>query len=67
MQNNFWVRFAVFEGKVKENKIVNSLLQKGGVGLPTFILENVSLQELQNLMKDYPNLSPNVLFEKQCC
>jgi FkbM family methyltransferase len=66
-QNNFCVRFAVFEAKVKENKIVNALLQKGGVSLPTFVVTNVSLQELQNLMKDHPNLSPNVLFEKQSC
>jgi FkbM family methyltransferase len=67
MQNNFWVRFGAFEGKVKGNKIVNSLLKKGGVSVPNFVVSNVSLQELQNLMKDHPNFSPNVLFEKQSC
>jgi len=48
-QNNFWVRFAIFESKVNEKKglnwIVNSLLQKGGVilPLPAFVVEDVSL------------------------
>jgi FkbM family methyltransferase len=68
-QNSFWVRFAVFEPKVDESKIVNSLLQKGGAGTPspTFVIENVSLQKLQRVMKDYPEIAPNVLFEKQSC
>ena len=71
-QNNFWVRFAVFEGKVNENKIVskiiNSLLQNGGVTpLPNFVIENVSLEKLQKVMKAYPRIAPNVLFEKQSC
>ncbi len=72
-QNNFWVRFAVFEPKVDENKIVNkiinSLLQNGGDGapLPNFVIENVSLQKLQKVMKSYPKVAPNVLFEKQSC
>jgi len=68
-QNGFWVRFAVFEPKVDESKIINSLLQKGGDGspLPTFIIENVSLQKLQSVMKNNPRLAPNVLFEKQNC
>ena len=72
-KNNFCVRFAVFEPKVDEsqivNKIFNSLMQKSGVETPppTFVLEHVSLQKLQNVMKDHPNLAPNVLFEKQSC
>ena len=70
-QNNFWVRFAVFEPKVNENKIankiINSLLQNGGDGtpLPNFVIENVSLEKLQKVMKGYPRIAPNVLFEKQ--
>ncbi len=64
-QNGFWVRFAVFEGKAKENSIVNSLWQKGGVSSTTFVVENVSLRELQNLIKKHPALYPNVLFEKK--
>jgi len=68
-QNKFCVRFAVFEPKVEESKIVNSLLQKGGDGTPTptFVIENVSLQKLRNVMKSNPRLAPNVLFEKQSC
>jgi FkbM family methyltransferase len=67
-QNSFWVRFAAFEPKVDESKIVNSLFQKGGVApLPTFVIENVSLKKLQKVMKDYPRIAPNVLFEKQSC
>jgi len=85
-QNEFRVRFAVFEPKINENKIVNkivnktveSLLKKGniktsveeraiGINLPspTFVLANVSLEELQRVMKEHSNLAPNVLFEKQ--
>jgi hypothetical protein len=66
-QNNFWVRFAVFEPKVDESKIVNSLLQKSEAVTPSpnFVIENVSLQKLQKVMKSYPSISPNVLFEKQ--
>ncbi len=70
-KNRFRVRFAVFEPKVDESKIVSkivdSLWQKGGVELApsTFVIENVSLQKLQNIMKEYPSLAPNVLFEKQ--
>jgi hypothetical protein len=68
IQNNFCVRFAIFEGKVKENKIVDSLWQKGGVlPSPTFVIENVSVQRLQKVMKDCPRVAPNVLFEKQSC
>jgi FkbM family methyltransferase len=72
-QNNFSVRFAVFEPKVDEskivNKIINSLLQKGGVTTPSpnFVIENVSMQMLQNIMKNYPMTAPNVLFEKHSC
>jgi len=70
-QNGFWVRFAIFEPKVDQSqivsKIVNSLLQKSGVDAPSpaFVLKNVSLQRLQRVMKDYPRIAPNVMFEKQ--
>jgi FkbM family methyltransferase len=61
-ENNFRVRFAVFEDKVQENKIVSSLLKKGGYKLP-IVLTNISLQELKKALE--ANLmSPNVLFEK---
>jgi FkbM family methyltransferase len=65
--NNFRVRFAVFEDKGKENKIINSLWQKGGVDahFSQFVIENVSLKSLQKVMKDYPTSWPNVMFEKQ--
>ena len=65
IQNNFRVRFAIFEGKVRENRIVNCLWKKGGASINNFVVTNVSLQELQNVMKEHPKLSPNVLFEKQ--
>jgi FkbM family methyltransferase len=64
-QNNFRVRFAVFEGKARENKIAKYLWQKAGVSSTTFVVKNSSLEELQKVMKDHPKLSPNVMFEKQ--
>jgi hypothetical protein len=64
-EHDFWVRFAVFEGKVKQNNVVSSLWQKGGISSNTFVVTNVTLEELQKVMKDHPKLSPNVLFEKQ--
>jgi len=61
-QNNFRVRFVVFEDKVQENRVIRRLLKKGGYKLPFFVT-NISLQELKKLLQE--NLmSPNVLFEK---
>ncbi len=67
IQNNFKVRFAAFEGKGKQNKVVDYLWQKGGIEPPTlnFAVENVSIKKFQKIMKDHPNSYPNVLFEKQ--
>lgn len=62
-QNHFRVRFAVFENKVEENKVVQSLLKKAGCKLP-IVASNLSVQEFKKLLEENP-MSPNVLFEKQ--
>jgi FkbM family methyltransferase len=64
-QNQFIVKFAVFEDKVKENKVIRVLLKKAGSKLP-LVTSNISIEELRNLLADNPRLaSPNVLFVKQ--
>jgi FkbM family methyltransferase len=64
-QNNFTVRFVVFEDKVVENRIVRFLLKKAGDKLP-IVASNISMQELKKLIEDNPGVaSPNVVFEKQ--
>ena len=64
-QNNFTVRFVVFENKIVENRIVRFLLKKAGDKLP-IVASNISVQELKKLIEDNPGVgSPNVVFEKQ--
>ena len=64
-QNNFRVKFVVFEDKVEENKIFRFLLKKAGSKLP-IVRSNISIQELRKLIDDYRSLTgPNVVFEKQ--
>ena len=64
-QNNFRVRFVVFEDKVVENKTVRFLLKKAGNKLP-IVASNISVQELKKLIEENRGLaSPNVVFEKQ--
>ncbi len=66
-QNNFTVRFVVFENKIVENRIVRFLLKKAGDKLP-IVASHISVQELKKLMKKKTNRgvgSPNVVFEKQ--
>jgi FkbM family methyltransferase len=65
-RNNFRAQFAVFENKVKENKIVTLFMKKAGDKLP-IVSANMSMQELRlfvesNLML---RVSPNIIFEKQ--
>jgi hypothetical protein len=62
-KNRFRVKFAVFEDKVKENVVIQSLLKKGGYKLP-IVAANLSIQEFKKLLQQNP-MSPNVLFEKQ--
>ena len=63
-QNDFAVRFAVFEDKVVENRIVRFLLKKAGNKLP-IVASNISMQELKKLIEDNQRLpNPNVVFEK---
>ena len=61
-ENKYRVRFAVFEDKVEDIKVVRALLKKSGYKLP-IILTNVSVQELKRVLEKNP-MSPNVLFEK---
>ena len=64
-ENNFRVRFAVFEDKVEENEIAKFLLKKAGNKLP-IIASNISLQELKKLVENNSRLAyPSVVFEKQ--
>ena len=61
-ENNYRVRFAVFEDKVEDITVVRGLLKKSGYKLP-IVLSNVSVQELKKVCEKNP-MSPNVLFEK---
>jgi FkbM family methyltransferase len=65
-RNNFKAQFAVFENKVKENKIVTLFMKKAGDKLP-IVSVNMSIQELRLLIESnlMLNVSPNVVFEKQ--
>jgi hypothetical protein len=63
VQNNFKVRFAAFEDKVEENKIVRLLFKKAGNKLP-LVASNISCAELKNLINENPDACPNVVFQK---
>jgi len=64
-QNNYAVRFAVFENKVEENRLIRFLLKKAGDSLP-IINANVSIPEFKKMLaEDIQFASPNVVFEKQ--
>jgi FkbM family methyltransferase len=64
-QNNFKVRFAVFEDKVEENRLIRFLLKKAGNKLP-IINFNMSIPEFKKTLKENIQFaSPNVVFEKQ--
>jgi FkbM family methyltransferase len=63
-QNNFGVRFVVFEGKVDENIVMKDLLKKSGDKMP-IVASNISIQELKKLIDANPDFGPNVVFEKQ--
>lgn len=63
-ENNFRVRFVVFEEKVKENTVLSVLSKKSGNKLP-ITATNITIQELKKLVDAYKELtSPNILFEK---
>ena len=63
-QNNFRVRFAVFEEKTEENPIVRSLTRKvRGDKLPVYLFQ-VSFQDLERVIAENPDIAPNVLFQK---
>ena len=62
-QNNFRVRFAVFEDKVVENRIVRFLLKKAGNKLP-IVASNISMQELKKLIEDNPGCRAQTLYSK---
>jgi len=78
-ETGFKVRFAVFEDKVGENKVIRSLLDKAGYELP-LVFSNISVQGLKKVLETtYAKLcwpkrwepitgrvpvSPNVLLEK---
>lgn len=61
-ENNYRVRFAVFEDKVEDIGVVRALLKKSGYKLP-IVLTNVSVEELKKVLQKNP-MSPNVLLEK---
>lgn len=61
-ENDFKVRFAVFEDKVEDITVVRSFLKKAGYKLP-IVLTDISIQELKKVCKAHP-MSPNVLLEK---
>jgi FkbM family methyltransferase len=64
-QNNFKVRFAVFEDKVEENRLIRFLLKKAGDKLP-IINSNMSIPDFRKILKENIQFaSPNVVFEKQ--
>jgi len=63
VQNNFKVRFAVFEHKAAESKLVSDLMKKAGDDLPV-VASHLSVQELDNLIDRNPGECPNVVFEK---
>lgn len=63
-QNNFKIRFVVFEDKVKENKIVRYLMKKGGLSNLPITASNISMQDLRTLINQNPEVGVNVLFEK---
>ena len=63
-QNNFTVRFAVFEDKVEETRLIRFLLKKAGDKLP-IINSNMSIPEFKKMLKENIQFaSPNVVFEK---
>ena len=62
--NGFRVRFAVFEDKVEENKIIRTLMKKAGNKLPLISL-SMSIREFRQWLDENPRLaSPNVIFDK---
>ena len=64
-RNCFRVRFAVFEDKVEENPILQSLInEERGYKLP-ISLSNVPIKELQRIIANNPEYAFNVFFEKR--
>ncbi|MCW4009343.1 MAG: FkbM family methyltransferase [Candidatus Bathyarchaeota archaeon] len=63
-ENDFWVRFVVFEGKGTENTVLKNLMKKGGDRTPIIAL-NMSIRELKELIEANADLNPNVIFEKR--
>jgi len=64
-QNNFKVRFAVFEDKVEETRLIRFLLKKAGDKLP-ILNSNMSIPEFKKMLKENIQFaSPNVVFEKR--
>jgi FkbM family methyltransferase len=62
-QNNFKARFVVVESKVQPHKIMTALLKKGGDRTP-IVYRDISVLQLKDVIAEYPELSPNVVFEK---
>ncbi len=61
--HDFKARLTFFEDKVEHNKVMSALLRKGGNNFP-MVIENLSLRQLRKVIALYPELSPNVVFEK---
>ncbi len=62
-QHKYWARFVVFEGKVKQDLVMRTLIRKGGDHTP-MVMKNLSLPQLRKTVTAYANFSPNVIFEK---
>lgn len=63
-ENNFRVRFAVDEFKVKENVVIQSLVQKAENRRLPFYLVDVSVRELEKELVKNPCFAPNIFFQK---
>ncbi len=62
--NNFRVRFIVYEHKVKENYVSRLFLRKAGDKLP-ITGSNISIEGLRRIVSNHMDLpAPNILFEK---
>jgi hypothetical protein len=62
--NQYRVKFIVYEHKVRENPITRTLLRHAGDQLP-IVGENMSIKQLRKFIPTYRYLTaPNILFEK---
>jgi hypothetical protein len=63
--NNYRIKFIVYEHKVRENLITRLLLRRAGDQMPV-IGSNLTIQQLKEALPLYQNLvaAPNIYFEK---